>query len=173
MCPVSHANEIEVEGHNHNRVLRFTTVTSHLTNVLSLLAPDLIQESQQMRGNLLQGSSKPCPFFMHSPLLSIHFYHTQSFFPAPQIQCSFFTIHSFHSWLSSQPHTSHIRSYYSLQELLLLHSVHVSKPPQQTLLCLTNQLQYNTSSLSHHLISHSVHTHYSTNTLKTPHLHYI
>ena len=44
------------------------------------------------------------------------------------------TVHPSRSWPSSQPHFSHIRSYFSFHQSAFLHSLHVSKPPQYTAL---------------------------------------
>ena len=77
------------------------------------------------------------------------------------IQCSFHIFHPSHLWLSSQPH---IRLYYSLHQPVFLHSLHTSRPHQHTLLCSTSQVSRNTCSPSHLLISHSIHTYYSTHT---------
>ena len=97
----------------------------------------------------------------HPPLLQTFLFHTVPF-----------SHHPSHSWPSSQSHTSQIGSYYSLHQLVLLHSLHVSKPPQHTLFCSTSQLSHiNSSPLQ--LIFHSVHTRYSTHNPQTPHLHYI
>ena len=51
---------------------------------------------------------KAVSLLMHSPLLSIHFYHAQSYFLVHFHSTHFSAVHSSHSWPSSQPHTSQI-----------------------------------------------------------------
>ena len=121
---------------------------------------------------------KATSLIMHSPLLSIHFYHAQSsFLPSstdiPFIQRSFHTILPSCSWPFSQPHTYHIKSYSFLHQPLFLHYLYVFKPPQHILLCSISQLSHNSSSPSYLLISHLVYTRYSTHIPYTLHLHYI
>ena len=100
----------------------------------ALLGPtlDLIQGSHQMRANLLHGSSKPC-HSSNSSLLSIHFYHAYPSFLTPQKIHFHSTLFSHSSWTFS--YTSHTSSYYSLHQPVLLHSLHMSKSTQNTLLC--------------------------------------
>ena len=107
---------------------------------------------------------------MHSPLFSIHFYHTINLPCSTHssfIQCSFHTIHPSCLWSSL-----------NFTPLNLLFSsktdspcVCLCKSPHHTLLCSTTKLSRNTSSPSHCLISHSVYMRYSTHT--APHVHLI
>ena len=76
-----------------------------------------------MRKNLLQESSRlhrqSCIHHC-SPFISIaHNYHSLLHRHSSFIQHSFHTMHPPRSWPSSQSHTSHIRSYYSLHQPVL------------------------------------------------------
>ena len=132
---------------------------------------------EQMHRNLLHGSSMLChfPSIQHcSPFTSITHIHPSLLHRYSSfIQLSFHTIHPSFFLVFLLNLTPHIRSYCSLDQLVLLHSLHVSKPPQHTQLCSTSQLSCKTSSPSHLLISHSVHRCYSTHTPQTPHLYII
>ena len=153
----------------HNRILGFIPTTSHLTHVFSPPASNIIQRITPDTENLPHGLLRPhhyscihqCSPFIYYNYLSM--LHRHSSF----IQCSFNTVHPPRSWPSSQPRNFHIRFYYFLFQLVLLHSLHVSKPSQHT----ANSLI--TCFPSHPFIFHTVHTCYSTHTPQTPHLHYI
>ena len=114
------------------------TMGSH---ALSLLAPDVIQGSHQMHENLLRGSSRLCHYsciYHCSPFTSnMHNHPSLLYRYFSFIQCFFHTVHPSHSWPSSQPNTYHNELYYSLHQPVL-HSLHVSKPPQHILLCSTS-----------------------------------
>ena len=80
--------------------------------VFYLLSPDLNKQSQQMGRNLLQGSLMLQPYLcIHRCSPFNHIVHNDpsllhkhsSFF-----RCFFHTVHSSHSWPSSQSYTSHI-----------------------------------------------------------------
>ena len=119
------------------------------------------------QGKVLMYSSFPSNHSImhnHPSLIETFFIHSMLFSHHPPIL--------FVAFLSTFPNTSHIESYYSRLQPVLLHSLHVSKPPQHTLLCSTSQLSHNISSPLHVLIPRSVHTCYSTHTSQTPHLHY-
>ena len=87
---------------------------------------------------------KAVSILMHSPLLSIHFYHTKS---------SLFFTPFIHLFLAT--YNSHIRSILFTNWSFLLYSLHVSKPPQHTALLnqptlLTPVLLHSSSFLTQH-----------------------
>ena len=122
------------------------------------------QRSHQMCWNLLHGLSKPYLYIHHcSALTSITYNH-----PSLLHRHTSFIHHSFHTinpsclWPSFESYSSHIRSYYSLHQTILLY-IPICPSHLNTQLCLTSQLSCNTCSPLH-LISHSVYTCYSTHT---------
>ena len=104
---------------------------------------------------------KAASLFIHSSLLSINLYHAQSSFLAPHSTFIEHTFHTVHPSCSSQPHTSHIGSNYSLHQPVLFHVLNIFKLPQHAMFCSTSQLSRNTSSASDLLVSHLVHKRYS------------
>ncbi len=97
--------------------------------------------------------------------IALHFCHAQPLLLAPQRSLSHLTlftlsIHPIRGLpLGLTPLTS------DLHQMLFFQSLHMPKPPQHSLLCLISQLPYNPSSPSHFLISHLIHSCYSTHTL--------
>ena len=105
------------------------------------LAPDPIQVLSKPRHFPCIHHCSPFTFIMHNHT-SLLYRHCSC------IQLSLHTVHIFLTPLTSDPSPF----------------CPMSKPPQYSLLCLTNQLSPNTCSHLH-LISHSVYTHYSTHIL--------